>query len=90
MEGGKDGDLYMIDGRFRVACFAQTILRCNKNAPLCFHDFTSHPKYHCIYSLAREVVSAEELSIFQPLTGVEDIDNNIGQEYRFTPDQRAS
>ena len=34
-----DADLYMVDGRFRVACFMQILLHCRRNALIMIHDF---------------------------------------------------
>src|SRR5271170_6000014 len=34
-------DLYFIDGRFRVACFAQICLHCKKDVVIGIHDFAS-------------------------------------------------
>ena len=85
IEGSRNGDLYMIDGRFRVACFAQAVINCKKSALICFHDFASRKQYHCVYEIAREVATVEDLSIFQPLTGIDELANNILQQYRFIP-----
>jgi hypothetical protein len=60
-------DLYFVDGRFRVACFAQIVLHCNPNAIIGIHDFTSRPKYHCVREIAREVATAGDMSFFRPL-----------------------
>lgn len=60
-------DLYFVDGRFRVACFAQIVLHCNPNAIIGIHDFTSRPKYHCIREIAREIATAGDISFFRPL-----------------------
>jgi hypothetical protein len=57
-------DLYLIDGRFRLACFAQALLRCREGAFIAFHDYASRPHYHLGASLAREVVRVDDLSIF--------------------------
>ena len=60
-------DLYFVDGRFRVACFAQIVLHCNPNAIIGIHDFGSRPKYHCVREIAREVATAGDISFFRPL-----------------------
>jgi hypothetical protein len=36
-----DADLYLIDGRFRVACFMQVIVHANPDSIIAFHDFAS-------------------------------------------------
>jgi hypothetical protein len=60
-------DLYFIDGRFRVACFAQIVLHCSPNAIIGIHDFSSRPKYHCVREIAREIATAGDMSFFRPL-----------------------
>jgi hypothetical protein len=60
-------DLYFVDGRFRVACFAQIVLHCNPNAIIGIHDFTSRPRYHCVRDIAREIATAGDMSFFRPL-----------------------
>lgn len=60
-------DLYLIDGRFRVACFAQTVLHCEPTAIIGIHDFSSRPNYHCVREIADEIASAGDMSFFRPL-----------------------
>lgn len=81
----RDADLYMVDGRFRNACFAQTVLHCRKNAIIGIHDFASRPHYHVAYKLAREIAVAEDMSFFLPLDNVEETAQNIIRQYRFDP-----
>jgi len=63
-----DADLYLIDGRFRLACFAQALLHCGDRAFIAFHDYASRPHYHAAASIAREVVRVGDLSIFMRRT----------------------
>jgi hypothetical protein len=79
-------DLYMIDGRFRVACFAQVILRCTPDAILCFHDFASRPQYHRVQELAEEIVSVEDISFFRPRRDARELATRVLDEYRFNPE----
>jgi hypothetical protein len=60
----RDADLYLIDGRFRVACFLQSLLHAKRNALFAIHDFTSREEYHPIKQFTREVARANELSAF--------------------------
>ncbi len=62
-----DADLYLVDGRFRVACFAQVVLHCRPNAIIGIHDFSSRQHYHAVHNIAKEICSAEEISFFHPL-----------------------
>ena len=38
-EGTQDADLYLVDGRFRVACFIQTLMHCKPDAVILIHDY---------------------------------------------------
>ena len=66
--GTDDIDLYLIDGRFRVACFMQAVLRAERNSIILFHDFRSRAHYAAVREVAREIAVAEDLSVFVPLT----------------------
>jgi hypothetical protein len=58
-------DLFLIDGRFRVACFMSVVLRCGPTAIILIHDFFSRPHYHVVKEVCGEIARAEELSAFQ-------------------------
>jgi len=81
--GSGDADLYLVDGRFRVACFAQVILHCRPDAVIGLHDFTSRSHYHRVRELAREVATAEDMSFFLPRPDVRDRAQALLAEYRF-------
>lgn len=60
-----DGDFYLIDGRFRVACFIQAILRSARmDAIFAIHDFSCRPHYHVILPFVREIAASGQLSAF--------------------------
>ncbi|MCW3476559.1 hypothetical protein [Limobrevibacterium gyesilva] len=58
-------DFILIDGRFRVASFMQSMLRCLPDAFIAMHDFRSRPHLHVVEEVARLVARAGELSVFQ-------------------------
>ena len=60
-------DLFLIDGRFRVACFAQIVLRCEPQAIIGFHDFASRERYYVVREIGREIASTGDMSFFLPL-----------------------
>jgi len=60
-------DLFLVDGRFRVACFMQIALRAYPSTIIMLHDFRSRPQYHVVRSVAREIAVAEDMSVFQIL-----------------------
>jgi hypothetical protein len=59
----------MVDGRFRVACFMQILLRCDPDALIMVHDFKSRQPYHVVREVAREIAAVEDMSVFLPLGG---------------------
>jgi hypothetical protein len=64
-EGANNADLYLIDGRFRVACFIQTLLHAQSSAIIVIHDFVNRPHYHVVREFSHEIAIAGSLSIFQ-------------------------
>jgi hypothetical protein len=59
------GDFYFIDGRFRVACFIQAIMRAVRpDAIFAMHDFACRAHYHVILPFVREIATSEELTAF--------------------------
>lgn len=80
-------DLYMVDGRFRVACFMQIVLHCEPDALIAIHDFASRPHYQVVRAVGREIARAEDLSVFQPLRGKARLRAlEILEEYEANPD----
>ena len=59
-----NADLYLIDGRFRVACFLDTLLHCRPDSIILIHDFAPRAEYHVVREYAREILAAESLSAF--------------------------
>jgi hypothetical protein len=60
-----DADVYMVDGRFRVACFMQILLHSRRDALIMIHDFNFRHEYHVVRDVAREIAVAGSLSLFQ-------------------------
>ena len=58
-------DLYLIDGRFRVASFMSAVLHCAPSAVLLIHDYFSRPHYHVVKEICREIARTADLSAFQ-------------------------
>ena len=57
-------DLFMIDGRFRVACAMQSLIRCRPDALLLIHDY-DRASYHVVEQFARPLAQAERLVLLQ-------------------------
>jgi hypothetical protein len=81
----RDADFIMVDGRFRVACFAQAVLHCQETAFIGFHDFASRPHYHVVRELGREIAVAQDMSVFAPFRGVREKATRILEAFRETP-----
>lgn len=84
--GTAEADLYLVDGRFRVACFAQVILHCGPAAVVGIHDFADRPHYHPVRAIAREIATVERLSFFLPRLGAETEARALLEAHRFTPE----
>ncbi len=69
MEETMDTDLCFIDGRFRVACFAQAVLHCAPGTIIGIHDFASRSQYQHVHSVGREIAAVDDLAFFVPRTG---------------------
>lgn len=83
LPGASDADLYFVDGRFRVACFAQIVARARPDALIAFHDYASRPHYHCVETIARPVATAEDLSVFAPLPAARETAQSMALRHRF-------
>ena len=55
----------LIDGRFRLACACQTLLRCPQRPPLLIHDFSCRPWYHAILTFVDVLESAGTSVVLQ-------------------------
>ena len=63
--GADTADLYMVDGRFRLACILQTLLRAPSDALVMVHDYATRPHYHPVGQFTRELCRADELVVLQ-------------------------
>lgn len=45
---GEDAELVLIDGRFRISCFLNTLLRGNAGTNIIFDDYWERPTYHVV------------------------------------------
>jgi hypothetical protein len=60
-----NADLFLVDGRFRIACFLEILLRCRADARIAFHDYRDRPGYHIVEKFANVVNSAGTLFVFE-------------------------
>lgn len=82
-----DCDTFLVDGRFRVACAMQIVLRAAPRAFILIHDFHSRPVYHVVRDVLDEIARAGDLAVFQRKTGYDPAYAlAILEEHRFRPD----
>lgn len=59
-------DLFLVDGRFRVACLINTLLHCRPGATIVVHDFWDRPHYHVALRFTDWVASADTMAVLRP------------------------
>jgi hypothetical protein len=62
-------DLVLIDGRFRAACLAATMLRTRRPTTVLFDDYEDRPHYHGVEKLARKEESVGRMARFTVTPG---------------------
>ncbi len=65
LPGAVAADLYLVDGRFRLACVLQILLRASPDALIMVHDYATRPHYHPAGQFARELCRVDDLVVFQ-------------------------
>jgi len=86
LPGSTKADYYLVDGRFRVACFLQVVARAERAVPIAIHDFADRPHYHVVFQFADEIARAERMSIFKRKRRLEPDSLQLAlDEYRFDP-----
>lgn len=80
-------DLCLVDGRFRVSCFLQALLRApSSDTIIGIHDYAARPAYHVIEQFARPISSALQLSFFVPRPNTDEAELAKAAEFhRFDP-----
>ena len=64
--GAVPPDLVLIDGRFRLACGLQAVLRCPPTTRLLIHDFWNRPAYHRLLDFTDTLERAGTMALLQP------------------------
>lgn len=73
-------DVYLVDGRFRVACAAQALL--NKNAYVLIHDF-QRKEYKVVLTIANILTQVETLAVLKRKHNISDHEvNNVWEKYK--------
>ena len=63
-------DLILIDGRFRVACFLNSLSRSKPGARIVFDDYTERPQYHVVEEFCQKPSLCGRQAIFTVPQGV--------------------
>lgn len=58
-------DLVLIDGRFRAACLAATMLRISRPVTVLFDDYLNRPFYHGVEKLVRRAETVGRMARFE-------------------------
>jgi len=61
-------DFVLIDGRFRVACFVETLQHCTPQTTVLFDDYLNRKAYHIVEEIVRPTEMVGRMAIF---SGVE-------------------
>jgi hypothetical protein len=64
VKSAANADLFLVDGRFRVACFLEILLRCRKEAKIAIHDYPERRGYHVVEKFADCIETAGSLHVF--------------------------
>ena len=64
-------DLVLVDGRFRLACAVQALLRCPPATTILFHDFTLRERYRLILDFAEAVEIVDTLAVLRTKPGLD-------------------
>lgn len=82
-------DLVLVDGRFRVCCFATSLRHAAEGTTIVFDDYTNRPHYHIVESLLPSSSTCGRQAIFKvpsrteiAIDAVDDMINN----FRFVMD----
>lgn len=74
---GPRPDTVLIDGRFRVCCFATCLLRADLGSKLLFDDYEARPQYHVVEELLKPVEKCGRQALFETNA---DVDQSLALE----------
>ena len=84
---GEVPDVVFVDGRFRVACALEAILRSDGNTKIAFHDFWKRPQYHVVLPFVDCIDRVDSLAVFKRLTSFnENAARQLLERYRTNQD----
>lgn len=62
--GFEEPDVVLIDGRFRMACFAAVVLNAKTKTIVLFDDYANRPEYHQVESLVKPEKIVGRMAVF--------------------------
>ena len=81
-EAGSFG-VYLVDGRFRVACACRALLHADSDSRIIVHDF-SRQQYHVLLRVSEQVSRTEELVVLKKRPSVSDTEiMQMWEQYKF-------
>lgn len=81
-----DYDLFLVDGRFRVACTLNCILNSPDICPIIIHDFWDRPEYHVVLQFLNTTHKVDTLGVFEKKDVVEiDQIKSLIERYQYSP-----
>ena len=80
-------DLVFVDGRFRVSCIMESVLRGRPDTVTIVHDFWNRPDYHCTLPFLECQERCDTLGVFTAKPGLNrEAAAALLEEYRLVPD----
>lgn len=67
---GYSPDLLLIDGRFRVHCFLESLLKARNGTKIIFDDYTNRPWYHIVEDFAAPIETIGRQALFSVNTKI--------------------
>ena len=75
--------VYLVDGRFRVACACRALLHADSDSRIIVHDF-SRQQYHVLLRVSEQVSRTEELVVLKKRPSVSDTEiMQMWEQYKF-------
>ncbi len=69
--GGVLPDVILIDGRFRVACFCECVMRAKPGTVILFDDYPPRPHYNVVEDLVKPEMIIGRMAVFTIPSGVD-------------------
>jgi hypothetical protein len=65
-------DVVFVDGRFRVACALEAVLRSDGSTKIAFHDFWKRAQYHVVLPFVDCIDRVDSLAVFRRQTSIDE------------------